>query len=120
MYAGKFVFAQLTDLIHPEQFRRCVQRYNGDYKVKTFSCGTSFFAWPSVNSPFGNLCPICPKALKPCGCGIPSFVFYVPFVVKACAVSAAGGIPHQTQNPALMAKFRAWLETTRSSPAFSG
>ncbi|MGP8198703.1 MAG: DUF4372 domain-containing protein, partial [Limisphaerales bacterium] len=31
MYAGKLVFAQLTDLIHPEQFRRCVQRYNGDY-----------------------------------------------------------------------------------------
>jgi len=28
MYAGKLVFAQLTDLIHPEQFRRCVRRYN--------------------------------------------------------------------------------------------
>jgi Domain of unknown function (DUF4372)/Transposase DDE domain len=42
MYAGKLVFAQLTDLIHPEQFRRCVQRYHGDYKVKTFSCWTQF------------------------------------------------------------------------------
>lgn len=38
MHAGKLVFAQLTDLIHPEQFRRCVRRYDGDYKVKTFSC----------------------------------------------------------------------------------
>ncbi len=28
----KLVFAQLTDLIHPEQFRRCVRRYDGDYK----------------------------------------------------------------------------------------
>jgi uncharacterized protein DUF4372/DDE family transposase len=42
MYAGKLVFAQLTDLIHPEQFRRCVRRYNGDYKVKTFSCWSQF------------------------------------------------------------------------------
>jgi len=42
MYAGKLVFAQLTDLIHPQQFRRCVRRYNGDYKVKTFSCWNQF------------------------------------------------------------------------------
>jgi len=42
MYAGKLVFAQLTDLIHPEQFRRCVRRYQGDYKVKTFSCWDQF------------------------------------------------------------------------------
>ena len=42
MYAGKLVFAQLTDLVHPEQFRRCVRRYHGDYKVKTFSCWNQF------------------------------------------------------------------------------
>jgi hypothetical protein len=42
MYAGKLIFAQLTDLIHPEQFRRCVRRYRGDYKVKTFSCWNQF------------------------------------------------------------------------------
>ena len=42
MHAGKLVFAQLTDLIHPEQFRRCVRRYAGDYKVKTFSCWNQF------------------------------------------------------------------------------
>jgi hypothetical protein len=27
MHAGKPIFSQLTDWIHPEQFRRCVQRY---------------------------------------------------------------------------------------------
>jgi transposase len=42
MYAGKLVFARLTELIHPEQFRRCVRRYRGDYKVKTFSCWNQF------------------------------------------------------------------------------
>src|SRR5271166_5544482 len=42
MYAGKLIFAQLTDLIHPEQFHRCVRRYHGDCKVKTFSCWEQF------------------------------------------------------------------------------
>ncbi len=42
MHPGKLVFAQLTDLIHPEQFHRCVRRYHGDYKVKTFSCWSQF------------------------------------------------------------------------------
>jgi hypothetical protein len=42
MHAGKIVFAQLTDLIHPEQFRRCVRRYNGNYKVKSFPCWNQF------------------------------------------------------------------------------
>jgi Domain of unknown function (DUF4372)/Transposase DDE domain len=42
MFTGKFVFAQLTDLIHREQFARCVRRYDGEYKVKSFSCWDQF------------------------------------------------------------------------------
>ncbi|MHC1767207.1 MAG: IS4 family transposase [Verrucomicrobiia bacterium] len=42
MNSGKLVFAQLMDAIHPEQFRRCVRRYRGDYKVKSFSCWDQF------------------------------------------------------------------------------
>ena len=42
MYAGKFIFTQLLDLIHPEQFRRCVNRYQGNHKVKTFFCWDQF------------------------------------------------------------------------------
>ncbi len=42
MNLGKFVFTQLLDLIHPEQFRRCVKRYQGNHKVKTFGCWDQF------------------------------------------------------------------------------
>jgi hypothetical protein len=42
MSTEKLVFAQLMDRIHPEQFRRCVRRYRGDYKVKSFSCWDQF------------------------------------------------------------------------------
>lgn len=42
MFTGKFIFAQLTDLVHREQFSRCVRRYKGEYKVKSFSCWDQF------------------------------------------------------------------------------
>jgi hypothetical protein len=38
------VVAQVTDWIHPEQFRRCVTRYHGHYKVHNFSCWDQFLA----------------------------------------------------------------------------
>lgn len=44
MYSGKAVFAQLVEWIHPEQFRRCVTRYRGHYKVRHFSCWDQFLA----------------------------------------------------------------------------
>lgn len=42
MNTGKYVLAQLLDWVHPEQFRRCVARYRGDYKVSEFSCWSQF------------------------------------------------------------------------------
>ena len=44
MRSGKLVFAQITDLIHPEQFRRCVARYEGNYRIWRFSCWDQFLA----------------------------------------------------------------------------
>ena len=38
------MFAQLMEGIHPQQFRRCVQRYRGDRKVRRFSCWEQFLA----------------------------------------------------------------------------
>jgi hypothetical protein len=42
MYAGKLVFAQLTDHLPLHTFRRCVARYRGEHKVKSFSCLDQF------------------------------------------------------------------------------
>jgi hypothetical protein len=38
MYAGKLVFAQLTEHLPLPVFRQCVQRYGGHHKVKSFTC----------------------------------------------------------------------------------
>ena len=42
MFAERYVFSQLMDFIHREQFQRCVRRYRGSYKIKSFSCWDQF------------------------------------------------------------------------------
>lgn len=42
MNVGRTVFAQLMDLLPLPEFRRCVDRYHGDYKVQSFSCLDQF------------------------------------------------------------------------------
>ena len=42
MNSGRLIFSQLMDFLPLHQFRRCVQRYNGDYKVQSFSCMDHF------------------------------------------------------------------------------
>lgn len=38
MNSGKTLFAQLMDYVPIHTFRQCVERYNGNHKVKSFSC----------------------------------------------------------------------------------
>lgn len=42
MNQGKYVFSQLMSLLSPTSFSTCVKRYNGDYKIKRFSCWQQF------------------------------------------------------------------------------
>src|SRR5665213_2782975 len=44
MPAGKLIFSQFTEWIHPERFRRCVARYHGNRKVYNFPCWDQFLA----------------------------------------------------------------------------
>jgi len=38
MYTGKLVFSQVMEHLPLHVFHRCVDRYNGDFKVKEFTC----------------------------------------------------------------------------------
>jgi hypothetical protein len=42
MYAGKLVFAQITEHLPLPVFRQCVARYRGHHKVKSFACLDQF------------------------------------------------------------------------------
>ena len=42
MNSGRTVFSQVMDFLPLPEFRRCVERYRGDYKVQSFSCLDQF------------------------------------------------------------------------------
>jgi hypothetical protein len=42
MNAGQTVFSQLMEFLPLPEFRRCVERYSGEYKVQSFSCLDQF------------------------------------------------------------------------------
>ena len=42
MNSGQTIFAQLMDFVPSYEFRRCVERYQGNYKIKSFSCWEQF------------------------------------------------------------------------------
>ena len=42
MHIGRLLFAQLMDFLPLPEFRRCVARYRGEYKVRGFSCLDQF------------------------------------------------------------------------------
>ena len=44
MNTGKTVFAQLMDFIPMYEFRRCVERYQGNYRIKSFSCRDQYLS----------------------------------------------------------------------------
>lgn len=44
MYTGRIIFSQLTDYLPRHDFNRCVQRYQGNYRVHSFSCLDQFLS----------------------------------------------------------------------------
>lgn len=42
MNTGRMIFSQLMDYLPMYDFQKCVKRYNGDYRVRTFKCLDQF------------------------------------------------------------------------------
>lgn len=42
MNSGKSIFAQLMEFLPIYEFRKCVKRYKGNYKIKSFTCWEQF------------------------------------------------------------------------------
>ena len=38
MYQGQTVFSQVMDFLPHKKFRQCINRYNGNYRVRSFTC----------------------------------------------------------------------------------
>ena len=65
MYTGKLVFSQAMDHLPQHTFRRCVQRYNGNHHVKSFTCQDQYrsmaFAQLTYRESLRDI-EACPKA----------------------------------------------------------
>jgi hypothetical protein len=44
VYSGKVVFSQVMEFLPLHVFRECVDRYNGNYKVKEFTCLDQYYS----------------------------------------------------------------------------
>jgi Domain of unknown function (DUF4372)/Transposase DDE domain len=44
MNSGQTIFSQLMEFLPSYEFRQCVNRYNGNYKIKSFSCWDQFLS----------------------------------------------------------------------------
>ena len=44
MYEGQTVFSQVIQVVHRQEFQRCMARYRGNHKVRKFSCREQFLA----------------------------------------------------------------------------
>ena len=44
MYKDRFVFSQLMDFFPKNEFNKCVRRYNGNHRAKTFTCLDQYMA----------------------------------------------------------------------------
>ena len=53
---GQTIFSQLTDFLPQPEFRKCVECYRGNHKIKPSRAGISFFVWPSPNARTGKVC----------------------------------------------------------------
>ena len=42
MYTGQMVFSQLMNFLPKHEFNKCVRRYQGNYRVRKFSCLDQF------------------------------------------------------------------------------
>ena len=68
MYTGRIVFSQLIDFLPKRKFDRCVRRYRGNHRIKTFSCFDQYlcmaFAQITYRQSLRDI-ETCLRALKP-------------------------------------------------------
>src|SRR3989338_7074758 len=67
MHSGKTVFAQLTSFISQYQFQKCVDRYQGDYKIKSFTCWEQFLSMAFAQFTYRESLRDIEACLRSCG-----------------------------------------------------
>src|ERR1700686_5102835 len=80
VFSGKTIFSQVVELIHPQQFRRCVVRYRGDYKVKAFSCWDQFLCMTFAQLTFRESL----RDIEDCLSARSDQLYHLAFSIRVC------------------------------------
>lgn len=67
MHSGKTVFAQLMSFVSQYQFQKCVDRYQGDYKIKSFTCWEQFLSMAFAQLTYRESLRDIEACLRSCG-----------------------------------------------------
>ena len=67
MHSGKTVFSQLMSFISPYAFQKCVDRYQGDHKVKSFTCWEQFLSMAFAQLTYRESLRDIEACLRSCG-----------------------------------------------------
>ena len=67
MHSGQTVFTQLMSYVSQYQFQKCVDRYQGDYKIKSFTCWEQFLSMAFAQLTYRESLRDIEACLRSCG-----------------------------------------------------
>jgi len=73
MNTGKTVFAQLISFLSQYEFNKCVERYQGNYKVKSFSCWDQFLSMAFAQLTYRESL----RDIEACLCAMPEKLYHM-------------------------------------------
>ncbi len=75
MNTGKTVFSQVMEFLPLHEFRKCVERYHGDYKVQSFSCMDQFLCMAFAQLTYRESL----RDIKSCLCSMQTKLYHMGF-----------------------------------------
>jgi Transposase DDE domain/Domain of unknown function (DUF4372) len=85
VFSGKTIFSQIVELIHPQQFRRCAERYRGHYKLRAFSCWDQFLCMAFAQLTFREGL----RDIEDCLTARPDQLYHLGFRSRVCRSTLA-------------------------------
>ena len=77
MYTDNLGFSQVMEHLPTHTFRRCVQRYHGNHKIKSFTCLDQFRCMAFVQLTIAKACAIWKRACMPSRTSFTTWVYAV-------------------------------------------
>jgi len=81
MLNGQIVFSQLMQRLPLRRFHTCVRRYNGDHRIRTFSCLDQFRAMAFAQLTFRESL----RDIEACLRAVPAYLYHMGFRSKSIA-----------------------------------